>query len=103
MPLRRTLDRYNGGTSKLEPPMPLVYRSMKRDEDGFPTVEQSASGLGVRTGTDIDVDEHANAIANGKGMSVAPAWRDLNFMVIPKRLRDQVSRARGSNSRFCFR
>ena len=52
--------------------MPLVFRAMKRDEDGLPTVERSASGLGIRPGTDVDVDARGNAVVNGKGMSVSP-------------------------------
>jgi hypothetical protein len=83
--------------------MPLVYRAMKKDEDDWPTVEQSASGLGVRTGADVDVDPQNNVIANGKGMSVAPSWRDIPLLRIPKRLRDKVRGARGSNNTFCFR
>ena len=83
--------------------MPRVYRTMKREDDGFPTVEQSGSGLGVRAGIDVDLDEQGNVLANGKGMSVAPAWRELNFTLIPKRLRDKFPGARGSNNRFCFR
>jgi hypothetical protein len=87
----------------MELPMPLVFRVMKRDEDGLPTVERSASGLGIRPGTDVDVDSQGNAIVNGKGMSVAPAWRVLPFFRIPERLKDKVSKARGSNNTFCFR
>jgi hypothetical protein len=83
--------------------MPLVFRAMKKDEDELPTVEQSASGLGVRPGIDIDLDAQGNAVVNGKGMSVSPAWRVLPFFRIPKRLRGIVPAARGSNSTFCFR
>jgi hypothetical protein len=36
--------------------MPRVFRAMRKDEDGLPHVEQSASGLGVRAGVDIDLD-----------------------------------------------
>jgi hypothetical protein len=82
--------------------MPLVYRVMKKDEDDRPTVEQSASGLGVRPGTDVDLDPQCNVIANGKGMSVSPAWREMPLLRIPKRLRDKVRGARGPNNRFCF-
>ena len=83
--------------------MPLVYRVMKKDEDDLPTVEQTASGLGVRPGTDVDLDRQGDVIANGKGMSVSPAWRDISLLRIPKRLRDKVPGARGSNNTFCFR
>jgi hypothetical protein len=83
--------------------MPLVFRAMKRDDDGLPKVEPSANGLGVRPGTDIDVDAQGNAATNGKGMSVSPAWRDMRPFLIPKRLRDKAPDARGSNSRFCFK
>jgi hypothetical protein len=87
----------------VEPLMPLVFRAMKRDEDGLPTVERSASGLGVRPGTDVDVDARGNAAVNGKGMSVSPAWRAMSIFRIPKRKRDTVPGARGSNNTFCFR
>jgi hypothetical protein len=83
--------------------MPLVFRAMKRDGDGLPTVEQSASGLGVRPGMDIDVDAQGNVVMNGKGMSVSPAWRVLPIFRIPKRLRNIVPGARGSDKTFCFR
>jgi hypothetical protein len=83
--------------------MPLVFRAMKRSEDELPTVEQSASGLGVRPGIDVDVDTWGNAVVNGKGMSVSPSWRAISILRIPKRLRDKVPGARGSNNTFCFR
>jgi hypothetical protein len=83
--------------------MPLVYRAMKKDADDLPTIEASASGLGVRPGLDIDVDAQGHAIANGKGMSVAPAWRVMPVWRIPKRLRDKRAGARGPNNIYCFR
>jgi hypothetical protein len=76
---------------------------MKQDEDGLPTVEHSANGLGVRPGTDVDVDAQGNVVVNGKGMSVSPSWRVLPIFRIPKRLRDRVPGALGSNNTFCFR
>src|SRR5438046_4714758 len=85
------------------PAMPLVYRAMKKDADGLPTVEQTANGLGVRPGIDIDLDGQGNTVLNGKGMSVSPAWRVMSIFRIPKRLRDKVPGARGSNNAFCFR
>jgi hypothetical protein len=75
---------------------------MKRDGDGLPRVEQSAGGLGVRPGTDIDVDTRGNAILNGKGMSVSSAWRVLPITRVPRRLRSAVPGARGSNNTYCF-
>lgn len=78
--------------------MPCVYRIMRKDEDGFPVVARSASALGIRVGTDIDVDENQNAIVNYKGMSVSPHWRDVKTIRIPKRLG-----GRGSNNTHCFR
>lgn len=83
--------------------MPLVYRVMKPDGDGLPIIEQSSNGLGVRPGIDVDVDPQNNAIANGKGMSVAPSWRVLPIFRIPKRLKDKVLGARGSDATCCFK
>ncbi len=83
--------------------MPVVFRAMKRSEDGFPTVEQTGSGLGVRPGFDIDLDFQGNVEVNGKGMSVAPTMRSMPIFRIPKRLRDKVPGARGSADTFCFR
>jgi hypothetical protein len=83
--------------------MPLVYRVMKKNEDDLPVIEQSASGLGIRPETDVDLDSRANVIANGKGMSVAPSWRDLPVFRIPKRLRDKAQGARGSDNGYRFR
>lgn len=51
----------------------------------------------------MDVDDQGNVIVNGKGMSVSPSLRDIASWRIPKRLRDKIPDARGSNNRFCFR
>jgi hypothetical protein len=83
--------------------MALVFRVMKKSEDELPTVEQTASGLGVRPGIDVDVDMQGNVEVNGKGMSVSPSWRVISILRIPKRLRDKVPGARGSNNTFCFK
>jgi hypothetical protein len=84
--------------------MPKIYRSMKKAEDDKPVVEPSAKGLGVRVAgnTDVDLDDRGNVILNGKGMSVAPAWRKLLPHLIPRRLRPSFPRAAGSPSLFCF-
>jgi hypothetical protein len=83
--------------------MPLVFRVMRKDQDGLPTVEQSASAIGVRPGIDIDVDALGNTVVNGKGMSVSPSWKNIPLSRIPKRLRGIVLGARGSNNTFCFK
>jgi len=57
---------------------------MKKDADDLPTV--SATSLGVRPGKDVDLDAQNNVLVNGKGMSVAPNWREINIHRIPKRL-----------------
>lgn len=81
--------------------MPTVFRVMRKDADNLPTVSQTS--LGVRPGTDVDLDAQNNALVNGKGMSVAPNWRNININRIPKRLRPLLAGARGSNTWFCFR
>lgn len=81
---------------------PKVYRAMKKDSDDLPTVDQTATGLGVRPGTDINTDAAGNVELDGSGMSVAPAWRDLDLHRIPKRLKTIVPGARGSNNTYCF-
>lgn len=78
--------------------MPLVFRATKQDLDGLPTVAPSASGLGVRPGTDIDVDRQGNVAVNHKGMSVSPSWREISIFRIPKRLGGQ-----GSNNTYCYK
>jgi len=80
--------------------MPLVFRVMKKDADGFPT--PSPTSLGVRP-VDVDVDGVNNVQVNGKGMSVSPSWRDININRVPKRLRPKLAGAGGSNNTFCFR
>lgn len=82
--------------------MPLVYRAMRADGDGLPTVEPTASGLGVRPGIDVDVVA-GDVLKNGLGMSVSPSWRVISILRVPKRLRDKVPGARGSNSTYCFK
>jgi hypothetical protein len=81
--------------------MPRVFRVMRKEPDGLPTV--SPTHLGVRPGIDVDLDTQNNVLVNGKGMSVAPHWRDINVNRIPKRLRPIVPGATGSNNTFCFR
>ena len=86
----------------MPPVRPQVYRTMKKDADDLPTIEPSATGLGVRPGIDINTDAADNVVLDGGGMSVAPAWRDLALFRIPKRLRMIVPGARGSNAIHCF-
>jgi hypothetical protein len=82
--------------------MPRVFRVMRKDaNDNLPVIAHNS--LGVRQGTDVDVDTQNNVHVNGKGMSVAPNWRDINHKRIPKRLRHIVPGAMESNSKFCFR
>ena len=81
---------------------PQVYRAMKKDADDKPTVDQTATGLGVRPGTDINIDAAGNVVLDDNGMSVAPRWRDLELHRIPKRLGTIVPGARGSNNTHCF-
>src|SRR5438876_5728721 len=81
--------------------MARVFRVMKKEPDGLPTVSQTS--LGVRPGVDVDLDARDNVLVNGKGMSVAPNWRDVNINRILKRLRPIMSGAGGSNNTFCFR
>jgi hypothetical protein len=79
---------------------------MKKMEDGKPVVEATGKGLGVRgpgnVYADVDLDENGNVVLNGKGMSVAPGWRDFPPSPIPKRLREKYPAARGSSKTFCF-
>ena len=72
---------------------------MKKGADDLPEV--GPTNLGVRP-MDVDVDAGNNVIVNGKGMSVAPAWRDININRIPKRLRTVAPGAQGTNSAACF-
>lgn len=81
--------------------MPTVFRVMRKDADDRPTVSQTS--LGVRPGKDVDLDAQNNVLVNGKGMSVAPNWRDINVNRVPKRLRPLLPGAAGSNTWFCFR
>ena len=82
--------------------MPRVFRVMKKDaNDNLPVVAQNS--LGARPQIDVDLDAQNNVHVNGKGMSVAPNWRDINHKRVPKRKRDIVPGAQGSNNTFCFR
>ena|GEM_PF-929010 len=63
IPITDTKPRENNGT--------IIYRSMKMDDLGFPLVEESARGLGVRVNNDIPVVEGFVSNLTG-GMSVAP-------------------------------
>jgi hypothetical protein len=80
---------------------------MRKSDDGKPLVDATGQGFGVR-GTpvngaaDVDIDQCGNVILNGKGMSVAPTWRDLPYFLISRRLKQLFPAARGSIELFCF-
>jgi hypothetical protein len=87
--------------------MPKIYRSMKKELDDKPIVDATGKGLGVRSDpvngvVDIDVDDAGMVLMNGKGMSVAPAWRDLPIHLISQRLRTIFPAARGRMNLYCF-
>jgi len=84
--------------------VPKVYRAMKHDPaDNLPVVGcTGTSELGARPGIDITVDVAGNVACDSNGMSVAPSWRTLDFTRIPKRLRNFVPGAKGSNSTSCY-
>ena len=86
--------------------MPKIYRTMKKDDDGKPTVDAPGRGLGVRVEpanvADVDLSEEGFVILNGKGMSVAPSWRALPPWLISIRLKDKFPIARGATNLFCF-
>ena len=65
--------------------MPLIYRTMRRDDDYKPTVGQEFCTLGARP-NEIDLDVQNKAIPSDKGMSVAPHWHLLPLVVLPRRL-----------------
>jgi hypothetical protein len=86
--------------------MPKVYRSMKKDEDGYPLVDQTGKGLGVRASpvngvVDVNLDDLGKVVLKG-GMPVAPNWRMLPPHLIPRRLRPTIPKASGSLSMFCY-
>lgn len=84
--------------------VPKVYRAMKHDPaDNLPIVGFiGTSELGARPGIDITVDVAGNVECDANGMSVSPSWRTLGFTRIPKRLRNIVPGATGSNSTSCY-
>lgn len=87
--------------------MPKIYRAMRRADDGKPVVDATGKGLGVR-GTpinavvDVDLDAQGNVVLNSKGMSVGPAWRDLPYFLVSRRLKAKFPAARGAADLFCF-
>ena len=71
--------------------------------DDLPEVgTTNSSQLGARPGPDVTVDAAHDVVLDGKGMSVAPAWRDLDYRRIPRRLHPKFYGAAGSNSYACF-
>jgi hypothetical protein len=86
--------------------MPTVFRSMRMAADGFPIVARSTSGLGVRVPgmippaqkVDVDVDANGDVIANNKGISVNPGWKDILPNFLPMRCGGFAR-----NNRFCFK
>jgi hypothetical protein len=82
--------------------MPLIYRAMTPDGDK-PKIGPTARSLGVRPGADIKPDENGFVTPGTGGMSVAPSWRELKKHRIPRRLRNIVPGATGSNLDRCWR
>jgi hypothetical protein len=87
--------------------MPKVFRSMKTDVSEKPVIEPTNKGLGVRYAPlsvrpDVDLDQDDKVILNGKGMSVAPNWRDLPPHLVSIRLRDKYPDAIGSPQLRCY-
>jgi hypothetical protein len=87
--------------------MPKIYRSMKEDADGRPVIEQTNKGLGVRAAPgskllDVDLDQDGKVFLNGKGMSVAPTWRELPPHLVSRRLKERFPDAIGSQLLRCF-
>jgi hypothetical protein len=87
--------------------MPKLYRSMNEDLDGWPVVDATGRGLGVRglpvnNVVDVDLDPDGKVILNDKGMSVAPSWRDLPPHLVSRRLKSKFPDARGSTQLRCF-
>jgi hypothetical protein len=76
-----------------------MSRAMLKDEDDKPTVGQGFCQLGARP-TEIDLDAQGNAMPTDKGMSVAPEWCLLPFVVLPRRL---DPRGRCTKPVHCFR
>ena len=72
---------------------------MLKDDDDKPTVGQAFCTLGVRP-TEVDLDAQNNATPTDKGMSVAPEWRLLPPVVLPRRLHP---RGRCPRPVHCFR
>lgn len=76
-----------------------MFRAMLKDNDDKPTVGQGFCELGARA-NEIDLDAQNNAIPTDKGMSVAPEWRLLPVVVLPRRL---DPRGRCKKPVHCFR
>jgi hypothetical protein len=72
---------------------------MLKDDDDKPTVGQGFCQLGARA-NEIDLDAQNNSIPTAKGMSVAPEWRLLPPVVLPRRL---DPRGRCTKPVHCFR
>ena len=53
-----------------------IFRGMK-DDGGYPKIESSARGLGVREGIDITVDANGMVELGKNGMSMSPSPQDL--------------------------
>jgi len=85
--------------------MPLIYRAMLRDGEK-PQIGSEGKMLGVRTPphrhADVKPDEES-MVEPGRGMSVAPHWRDLPYFLIPRRLQHLVPKAKGINNAYCWR
>jgi hypothetical protein len=105
------MNRYSvarvGRDSLSEAMIPKVYRSMRKLADDKPVIEASPKGLGVRVGpassvADVDLDDEGHVILNGKGMSVAPGWRNLPDYSVPRRLKGLFRSARGPDDLYCF-
>jgi hypothetical protein len=82
--------------------VPMIYRAMRRAEDGLPVVGYRSNELGVRVPphdhSDVDVNDANEVALNRQGMSVVSEWRCLPVFLVPKHLRPFVPGAVGSNA-----
>src|SRR5687767_15111844 len=76
--------------------MPRVYRLMKAG-GLLPKLGDAAMCLGTRLG-EVTVDADGNVHPNTGGLSVYSAMRVLPARMVPKRLKDRVPFAAGSNN-----
>lgn len=90
---------------------PLIFRVMRKMEDGLPAVGGASNKLGVRLvdaaspskAADLPVDSSGHVQPGTGGMSVSPSLKQLPSFLVPRNLSHIVHGAAGHSHNHCWK